>query len=365
MRARTRVVDIVRLLLVGWSLLPAQAEGLSARTQEVCPDCIRLTQTVVLGDVEGPGYVNHAGSAVRDSLGRYWLGQYHDMIKVFDAKGKFVRTVGRRGAGPGEFDNPHPVFTDASGRVHVIDVGVRRETIFRPDFALDTIRRFPVGAENLAPLADGQGFVANSAVQSIQALGHPLHVVRNSQVLRSFGGTNSGVTDPLRMPPHVVTVDRGGRIYSAAQNQFMVDVWTEDGRKVTTFRGPPLRDDDPDALPADRARGVPRSAIAALSVDRQQRLWILVVRPRADWRDHMNSQVLASGITAFSPIDGDISGIYWTEVIVVDLSRGAIVGRVRRDELFMSFVGPESALEVRQLPNGIPQLAVWKVEWIR
>lgn len=351
------------LVSLGW-VLAVPTEALSAQGQ-ICPDCVRFTQTVVMGDVEGPGYVIQGGSAVRDSSGNYWLGQYHDMIKVFDARGKFLRSVGRRGAGPGEFDNPRPVFTDASGRVHVIDVGTGRETLFQPGFELHSTRRFPVAAENLAPLADGNGFVTNSVVQSIESLGHPLHIVRNSEVVRSFGGAATGVTDALRIPPHVVTVDRSGRIFSAAQTQFTVDVWTENGQKISTFHGPPLCEDDPDDMPADRAIGVPRSAIAAISVDGQQRLWILVARPRADWRANMTAQLRPNGVTAFRPRDDDLSRIYWAELIVVDLQRNAIVARVRRDETFLSFVGPDSVLETRQLPNGIPQLAVWKVEWVK
>jgi hypothetical protein len=79
----------------------------------------------------------------------------------------------------------------------------------------------------------------------------------------------------------------------------------------------------------------------------------------------MTAQLRPNGLTAFRPRDDDLSRIYWAELIVVDLQRNAIVARVRRDETFLSCVGPGSVLETRQLPNGIPQLAVWKVEWVK
>ena len=79
-----------------------------------CSDCIRLSETVVLGDTAGDGYVVHTDYVVRDSLGNYWLGQYKDMIKVFDGKGRYLRRVGRAGGGPGEFSIPMPMYADAS-----------------------------------------------------------------------------------------------------------------------------------------------------------------------------------------------------------------------------------------------------------
>ena len=91
-----------------------------------CDDCIEFAHVTQLGSDElGPGYLVDRGTmenVVRDGRGNYWVGQ-NEEIKVFDPDGAFLRTVGRRGDGPMEFDRAAPIHADASGRVHVFDAG--------------------------------------------------------------------------------------------------------------------------------------------------------------------------------------------------------------------------------------------------
>jgi DNA-binding beta-propeller fold protein YncE len=42
-------------------------------------------------------------------------------ISVFDRTGKFLRTIGRTGTGPGEFRTPHAIRWDSQGRLIVAD----------------------------------------------------------------------------------------------------------------------------------------------------------------------------------------------------------------------------------------------------
>jgi sugar lactone lactonase YvrE len=42
-------------------------------------------------------------------------------ISVFDRNGKFLRTIGRTGTGPGEFRTPHALVFDSQGRLIVAD----------------------------------------------------------------------------------------------------------------------------------------------------------------------------------------------------------------------------------------------------
>lgn len=57
----------------------------------------------------GEGYVLPTARGGVDRDGKIWLGQYRDMVKVFTDSGRLVRTVGRRGEGPGEFVLPNHV----------------------------------------------------------------------------------------------------------------------------------------------------------------------------------------------------------------------------------------------------------------
>ena len=65
-----------------------------------------------------------------DDQGRVYVMDWGDVhIKVYDSQGRFLRTIGRKGQGPGEFDVP--VFFDlmTGGKVCVLDGRQRRITI--------------------------------------------------------------------------------------------------------------------------------------------------------------------------------------------------------------------------------------------
>jgi sugar lactone lactonase YvrE len=51
-------------------------------------------------------------------------------IIKFDKTGKFIKEWGKRGTGPGEFDNPHALAWDSKGRLFVADRGNNRIQIF-------------------------------------------------------------------------------------------------------------------------------------------------------------------------------------------------------------------------------------------
>lgn len=66
----------------------------------------RLVEDLRIGsrDEEGPFLFGRPGSVIPDEMGRIWVldGQAFE-LRLFDAEGRFVRTVGRQGDGPGEF----------------------------------------------------------------------------------------------------------------------------------------------------------------------------------------------------------------------------------------------------------------------
>lgn len=70
--------------------------------------------TDVLTDTNGDVYVAESHTNVEDPnlIGR---------ISVFDRNGKFLRTIGKTGTGPGEFRTPHALEFDSQGRLIVAD----------------------------------------------------------------------------------------------------------------------------------------------------------------------------------------------------------------------------------------------------
>lgn len=64
-----------------------------------------------------------------DDQGRVYVMDWGDVhIKVYDSQGRFLRTIGRKGQGPGEFDTPSFFDLTKSGKVCVLDGRQRRVT---------------------------------------------------------------------------------------------------------------------------------------------------------------------------------------------------------------------------------------------
>ena len=61
-------------------------------------------QSFSLATLDGPGSLpGRPGALLVDSRGRYWVSIDNGLPMIFDARGKFLQEVGKRGEGPGEF----------------------------------------------------------------------------------------------------------------------------------------------------------------------------------------------------------------------------------------------------------------------
>jgi sugar lactone lactonase YvrE len=60
-------------------------------------------------------------------------GNSNARVVKFSKDGKFIKTWGKKGSGPGEFDAPHSLAMDSSGRLFVADRGNSRIQIFDQD----------------------------------------------------------------------------------------------------------------------------------------------------------------------------------------------------------------------------------------
>src|SRR3990172_8742035 len=77
-----------------------------------------------------PEALTDPADVVTDSNGDIYVAESHTdvtdpnligRISVFDKAGKFLRTIGKTGTGPGEFRTPHALEFDSQGRVTVAD----------------------------------------------------------------------------------------------------------------------------------------------------------------------------------------------------------------------------------------------------
>ena len=153
-----------------------------------CDDCVIALDTLVtIGGLEGPGLhvVARGASVAVDRLGRILVGNHmFSEISVFDSTGVFLRTVGRSGEGPGEFDILLHIDTGPQ-YIHVFDS--RGRTLFDYDFRVVRVDRFG-GQVGNSFVTDGDDVVLTGHVGTMASFDHSVHVLSASGELTSAGG---------------------------------------------------------------------------------------------------------------------------------------------------------------------------------
>lgn len=93
----------------------------------------RVTEVARIGTLEGtgPDLFGHIQSIAVDSAGRvYALESQAQEVRVFDRTGRYVRTIGRKGGGPGEIARGMAVTFAPDGLLWVLDPNNNRISMF-------------------------------------------------------------------------------------------------------------------------------------------------------------------------------------------------------------------------------------------
>ena len=135
-----------------------------------CPACDLVVEKVIRLDDPAADIDASAGNLStieRDSRGRWWVVNYggrHNVL-VFDAQGKLLKKIGRKGAGPGEFEHLGTLAIGAGDTVHAIDFGQARRSVISPT-TLTIVRSTPWPALAMNPivLPEGSAIISSSSV---------------------------------------------------------------------------------------------------------------------------------------------------------------------------------------------------------
>jgi DNA-binding beta-propeller fold protein YncE len=175
------------------------------------PEALTEPTDVVTDPANGDVYVaeSHTNVTDPDLVGR---------ISVFDRTGKFLRTIGRTGTGPGEFRTPHALEFDSRGRLIVADRHNHRIQILTRDGTF--IGEYGEFGRTSGLAVDGNDVIYTADSESSEST-HPgwLKGVRIGSL------TDGKVT--IFIPPHAapnssdgamgegIAIDAAGNIYTA------------------------------------------------------------------------------------------------------------------------------------------------------
>lgn len=154
-------------------------------------------------------------------------------VQVFDAlTGEFLKTIGKRGSEPGEFNLPLLASTDDQGNLYVMDSSNFRVQRFSSDGEFQ--HTFGKVGRNLGDFArpkgidvdrDGNIYVVDTSFGNFQ-------IFNNEGQLLMFIGERTERNEPAKyILPADIEVDEDGRIYVAEQFFRRIDVFRPYGLK--------------------------------------------------------------------------------------------------------------------------------------
>jgi len=148
-------------------------------------------------DAEEPYALYRVTDALRLNDGRIAVASSgSDDIRFFDSDGGHVRTSGRTGGGPGEYQNPNALFRGTGDSLLVGDATTRRVSVLDP--AGQFVRVFNIGEAAVVPRIVGR-FADGSLLAA------PIVVTPGT----TMGGSGDEITRP---PFTLVRIDAGGAI---------------------------------------------------------------------------------------------------------------------------------------------------------
>ena len=135
-------------------------------------------------------------------------GKGESRVDKFDADGNFIKTWGGEGAGPGQFNQPHSIITDAKGNLHVADRSNQRIQVFDADGTYLRESKHPGTPCGLTLMRDRRHIM--------MAHGHTGKIIKldlNGNALGATGGQGKG---PNRYgEAHFLALDKKENIYVA------------------------------------------------------------------------------------------------------------------------------------------------------
>ena len=334
-----------------------------AAAQKPCADCgLRFSRVAVLGTDDGPGSLGGTGTVVRDSKGRYYVvaARMTDEVKVFAPQGTYLRTIGRRGSGPGEFLHIWRM-TIQDDQLHVFDADNGRRTILRiPDGKILREDKMRWPAINLAVLPTN--VVINANIRTPELAGIPLHrLSQEGEILESFGGDDEVFRTDIAYSGHRVITGSGmDGLWSSPRTEYVLTRWTLSGERLNTIR----RNAEwfkPHARTVDfRPDHAPPPLVTQIHEDSSGLLWVLISVADDDWRQALTLRRDHPDGPTYVP--RDMHSYFDTIVEVLDPATGRLLSSARVDRYITRFADATHLVSFTESSTGAPRAEIWRVE---
>jgi len=334
-----------------------------------CARCeIRLETVAVVGAESDPHLISSSSFAAVDRSGLIYVAEGHSLgvVMIFAPDGKFSRTFGRLGEGPGELGALTSMSLDRGDTLYLF--GNRVSLFHRSTGFVRSIQLLPVMPVHSAiPLREGQLLVQGS-VRTADLVGKPFHVFdERGRRTHSFGTTgvepyrHNFFSARRRLAP---TTDSS--FVEASLTRYELREWSVDGRLLHRWNPPSswFQPWDPsESPPRDPRIERPRPTVIGVTVDREGLVWVATRVADARWRPR--------GAAPRAHGHGDAED----EVATADLYDTMLEVFARGDDRPLAslrypgslgvFAAPGLATELLEAPSGIVQLKVIRMSLVR
>jgi len=164
-------------------------------------------------------------------------------IKVYDNQGQYLRTIGREGQGPGEFNRFFDCAIGSDGIIYILDSGNFRVSIMDANGIF--IKSYRVsGGLPMHIMMDNNNFIYYE-IRFIEEEKNKMSISRynkNGEEVLKYGNfkvvqpvvkqTKTGsIATSSRVAPHTVwTVDQEGKLYAGYGDKYQISVYNPDGK---------------------------------------------------------------------------------------------------------------------------------------
>jgi hypothetical protein len=239
---------------------------------------------------------------IRDSRGRFYTTNaagFRSVIAVWDAKGAFVRTIGRPGGGPGELSTRGAlsIFVDSRDRLHIRDGGPSW-SIFSPDH--EFVQKVPSlnmgGIQGTTIVLDSDEVLTSQRAGG-EGMGQRANFFRvadfNGKPLRSFAPIDPAL---LQIEPYferALGYAGGTRFWAGPPTNdgrgYVLELWSTDGQLLRTMKRPVPWFPEGLKPPPQRREGQPPTGppppnLDMLHIDASGLLVVLIGVPNEKWR---------------------------------------------------------------------------------
>ena len=250
---------------------------------------------------------------------------------LYRSDGRFIREVGRRGAGPGEFEVAAHFSRLPGDSALILDSDLLRLSVLGPDMRFVRSVALPFYATALAPTDWPRVVTVNGMSYSADQAGWPLHAMDVSSSparrLASFGDNDGQLfagRDFALVRKFFAVTTTG--YWTMHVTRYQLTRYSAAGRvEASIFRRPEwFSKDSPWSLggPTDP----PPPILQAAAVVRDT-LWVAVGIPRVDWRKAWPAIPFGARRELTAAEAPEISELYRSRIEVIDLASGALIAQ--------------------------------------